>query len=408
MPEHLMESNTMRPVQLEPFDHQVGGHHSMLRYNEDTLCKPLIPREQLFYETLPEELKEFTPQYRGMIEVKLHEDSDGYIKLIGYPIQKNQNHRNSCSPTSSESDSESSGAAVSIPLSNRLEQTKSSMKLLRSGSIEVSTKTDKTYVTPDVGSGSKARNNKASLNPWSLKCHKEQVARMRQDRHGPDQSKFILLENVAAHFKHPCILDLKMGPRQHGDDATAEKRETQVKKCAATTSVSLGLRMCGMQVYQQTTGIYVTRDKFFGRTLMDDTFKDTLYQFLHNGHTLRTCVIEPIVQRLEKLYSQLLKQQTFRFYSSSLLIMYGGEEDEETISQDSSEENANGDSPTWQESSHPVIEIKMIDFAHATRKGFWDDEVVHKGPDSGYLFGLKNLIRFLKDIQDEYGNEDSS
>lgn len=60
--------------------------------------------------------------------------------------------------------------------------------------------------------------------------------------------EFILLENVAAKFKFPCILDLKMGTRQHGDDAPEAKKTSQMKKCATTTSSAVGLRLIGMQV----------------------------------------------------------------------------------------------------------------------------------------------------------------
>ena len=55
----------VQPVHLDLFDHQVSGHHLMLRYDDTTLCKSLTPREQKFYENLPEELKEFVPEYRG-------------------------------------------------------------------------------------------------------------------------------------------------------------------------------------------------------------------------------------------------------------------------------------------------------------------------------------------------------
>lgn len=50
----------------------------------------------------------------------------------------------------------------------------------------------------------------------------------------------MLLENIASTYHLPCILDLKMGTRQHGDDASDEKRHRQMAKCAATTSASLG------------------------------------------------------------------------------------------------------------------------------------------------------------------------
>uniref|UniRef100_A0A287D2D1 Kinase n=1 Tax=Ictidomys tridecemlineatus TaxID=43179 RepID=A0A287D2D1_ICTTR len=52
-------------VLLEPFVHQVGGHSCVLRFNETTLCKPLVPREHQFYETLPAEMRRFTPQYKA-------------------------------------------------------------------------------------------------------------------------------------------------------------------------------------------------------------------------------------------------------------------------------------------------------------------------------------------------------
>lgn len=51
----------------------------------------------------------------------------------------------------------------------------------------------------------------------------------------------MLLENIAHQYHLPCILDLKMGTRQHGDDASDEKRHRQMAKCAASTSATLGM-----------------------------------------------------------------------------------------------------------------------------------------------------------------------
>lgn len=52
-------------VMLEPFVHQVGGHSCVLRFGEQTICKPLIPREHQFYKSLPAEMRKFTPLYKG-------------------------------------------------------------------------------------------------------------------------------------------------------------------------------------------------------------------------------------------------------------------------------------------------------------------------------------------------------
>lgn len=52
-------------VLLEPFVHQVGGHMSMMKYDEHTICKPLVSQELSFYESLPLAMRQFTPQYKG-------------------------------------------------------------------------------------------------------------------------------------------------------------------------------------------------------------------------------------------------------------------------------------------------------------------------------------------------------
>lgn len=59
----------------------------------------------------------------------------------------------------------------------------------------------------------------------------------------------MVLENLTAKFKCPCILDLKVGTRQHGDDISEEKRKKHIERCANSTTKTLGVRICGLQVH---------------------------------------------------------------------------------------------------------------------------------------------------------------
>nr|KAG5698359.1 hypothetical protein BaRGS_010945 [Batillaria attramentaria] len=146
----------------------------------------------------------------------------------------------------------------------------------------------------------------------------------REDSSWTKLRSFLKLENVVARFARPCILDLKVGSRLHDDHASQQKIASQSAKVNSTTSKSLGLRLCGMQVYQVDTGAYKSLDKFHGRKLTDTTFRAVLWDFLHNGDHLRRELLAPILSRLTDLVNTLEEIDSFRFYASSLLIMYDG------------------------------------------------------------------------------------
>ena len=56
---------------LEGYRHQVGGQFQLMKYGE-SVCKPLVLRENIFYESLSEELKTFTAVYHGELCVYMY------------------------------------------------------------------------------------------------------------------------------------------------------------------------------------------------------------------------------------------------------------------------------------------------------------------------------------------------
>ena len=68
-----------------------------------------------------------------------------------------------------------------------------------------------------------------------------QSKRLEFDEYG--RCKYILLQDLTGDFDAPCILDIKMGTRQHADDDDSEKIARKIAKCKKTTSASLGMRI---------------------------------------------------------------------------------------------------------------------------------------------------------------------
>ncbi|XP_030632923.1 inositol hexakisphosphate kinase 2b [Chanos chanos] len=405
-------------VMLEPFVHQVGGHSCVLRFGEQTICKPLIPREHQFYKSLPPEIRRFTPQYRGVVSVSFEEDEDGDLCLIAYPL-----HSEGGALENKESlvDAEPKGKHLkwgqkkhgSLLLENergRQIRKEDKSKSNREDKAEVLyCSLEKGNVVPQI-----------KHNPWSLQCHQQHLQRMKENSKHRNQHKFILLENLTWRYRVPCVLDLKMGTRQHGDDASEEKKANQIRKCQQSTSATIGVRLCGMQVYHSATGQLIFMNKYLGRKLSLAGFKEALVQFFSDGRVVRRELLSPVLRRLREMRDVLEECESYRFFSSSLLVIYdgappashtrtrpsrGGEEgddddDEDDEGEDDEEGAFGGRSRRPSDAAPPQVDVRMIDFAHTTCRDYGEDGVVHEGGDSGYIFGLQNLISILSQLEE--------
>ncbi|KAI1230979.1 hypothetical protein IHE44_0008416, partial [Lamprotornis superbus] len=310
----------------------------------------------------------------SIVSVHLKKDSLGNLTLIA-------------SPSLGQQDSTGGDPAVTLWHKCKWSHTQVTKTFKDSCPGKMLLRTDLQYHTDSLLEDSNGKQpERKSYNPWGLHCHRQHLNRMSSKHNENKLHQFLLLENVVSKCSYPCILDLKMGTRQHGDDASEEKKARHIKKCEQSTSASLG-------VYQADTGHFLCKDKYFGRKLSAEGFRQTLRQFLCTGNQLRTDLLEPIILRLKALLAVIRKQSSYRFYSSSLLIIYDGQEHKESVDHHLPFPKTHSTNPCR-------VDVRMIDFAHTTFKGSKSNpnSTLYDGPDHGYIFGLENLIKILQSL----------
>lgn len=173
--------------------------------------------------------------------------------------------------------------------------------------------------------------------------------------------------------------------------------------------------------------------------------------FFDNGICFRSDILPPLVRMLEDLRASIKALPSYRYFSSSLLVLYDGAECPEGLGKlegaprgdrdfDSviqraqradevevnySSENIerlkrsySADNPaahsaesapagegfmseTELAQARQVVDLRMIDFAHATHEGY-KDPISYDDFDESYLIGLDSLIELFTELKRTY------
>jgi len=320
------------------YRNQVAGH-SPLFWHSGTICKPLIQAEYTFYAQLEEQMPAFVPyvpKFYGLLDLEqLTEEMASSLLTETTDSSSNSGASSSSSTDRQRSESgesgnlsETNGRQTKDSASSQSDKAQkqsadegssSSSALSRSSSLSPPSASSSSH--PSSG-GSMTANSSASRisNKWAMKCQ------LRRPGSSKSRIQYIVLEDLTYAYAKPCILDLKVGTRQHSDTEPPSKIASKTARCLHTTSHSLGLRLCGMQVYHPADNLYQFRDKYWGRGLDVDGFRRAMRDYFWDGERIVEEVVRAFIARIEKMRrAVILWTKGRRFYSSSLLLVYEGD-----------------------------------------------------------------------------------
>lgn len=175
---------------------------------------------------------------------------------------------------------------------------------------------------------------------------------------------------------------------------------------------------------------FICYNKYYGRKLTPEGFRTSLKTFVSADNFKKYGLLDKLIAKLQQLRSVVIKLNTFRFYTSSLLLIYEGNTCDCLVGGGSGEEATT----TKHQNNHPedvmagdcealhdvekMLDVRLIDFAHSTHSQInaansnqvreeetttttnnattqSSETPTSEGYDEGFVFGLDNLIKIL-------------
>ncbi len=434
LPQAVAESPTGGHLYL--FPHQVAGSVPFLRGDRGELCKPANKNELSVYELMKnsplKRLFKFTPIYIGTVDIDVkHILND--IERLNVPLREVGEGNRTLTRAKSEAkitivDTTQNEQANPKESAVSAAQTVSTPRNHQRDSVSRENEQPTIHLTPE-------ENVPDGKEPFSITNLWKRFAegRWKKGVTNPETgcSVFMILGNLSHGLRRPFVLDLKMGVQQHGPDENEDKIARKLERVNATTSAKLGVRIGGMKIYNKQTHQYILKDKYWGRNQSTEGFKDAMRIFVSEQifHELdqtdmhrtrvRELVTEKILDQLRSL-AEAIKECNWRFYGSSLLIIYESDPIPEKSSIVASTSGTTQSSvplvsevkPIMKSSSAPDVlktrrpsfssllqhdedpdrvKVKLIDFSHCVA-------TEHDTYDEGLLTGVNTLIEVFTEV----------
>jgi hypothetical protein len=297
------------PVHLVPFRHRVGGHTPIYHVASlPWIVKPAHPAEHAFYDAVSASLAGFVPGYGGVLRrwASLSHELDDELDAEGDEVKAPEadsppppHHPPHDDDAMFEMDADADAARPASPtvdvnfLAERMVTSISLIEpsssppperrsstpppLLRHTSTTHSSSSSSLHQLQDEDQLNTAAFMMDTPTKDQHRSHThsaESTQRRRRTMPAPRPTHrlstscptpmlpvkpaqyYLLLEDLTHGMRSPCVLDLKMGTRQHGIGVKGEKRARMLQRVRDSTSGAFGVRLCGMQVLFISTYLY--------------------------------------------------------------------------------------------------------------------------------------------------------